>query len=96
MKSTLMLRPVFHHLEPRIRAHVLICWLALLLIRVAENTTGQTWDRIAHEMNRLAAVTLTGPAGTVVQATEPTDTQRAILTASKVAIPPRITALHPR
>ena len=37
LKSTLMLRPVFHRLEPRIRAHVLICWLALLLVRVAEN-----------------------------------------------------------
>jgi len=33
---------VFHRLEHRIRAHVLICWLALLLIRVAENATGQT------------------------------------------------------
>ena len=95
MKSTLMLRPVFHRLEPRIRAHVLICWLALLLVRVAENATGQTWDRIAREMNRLAAVTLAGPAGTVVQATDPTDTQRAFLAACNVAIPPRITALHP-
>ena len=76
MKSTLMLRPVFHRLEPRIRAHVLICWLALLLVRVAETNT--TWDRISHEMDRLAAVTLTGPAGTVVQATEPTDLQRAL------------------
>ena len=95
MKSTLMLRPVFHRLEPRIRAHVLICWLALLLVRVAENATAQTWDHIAHEMNRLAAITLTGPAGTVVQATEPT-AQRAFLTACKVPVPPRIRALHPR
>jgi hypothetical protein len=30
------LRPVYHRLEPRIRAHVLLSWLALLLIRVAE------------------------------------------------------------
>ncbi len=96
MKSTLMLRPVFHRLEPRIRAHVLICWLALLLVRVAENHTGTTWDRIAHEMDRLAAVTLTGPAGTVVQATEPTDAQRALLGACNVPVPPRITALTPR
>ena len=95
MKSTLMLRPVFHRLEPRIRAHVLICWLALLLARVAEQATGDTWARIAREMDRLAAVTLTGPAGTVVQATEPTDTQRAILSACKVSPPPRITALNP-
>jgi len=32
LKSTLALRPVFHRLEPRIRAHVLLCWLALLLV----------------------------------------------------------------
>jgi transposase len=95
MKSTLMLRPVFHRLEPRIRAHVLICWLALLLVRVAENATSQTWDRIAREMDRLAAVTLTGAAGTVVQSTEPTDIQRAILSTCKVPPPPRITSLNP-
>jgi hypothetical protein len=34
MKSTLYLRPVYHHLDQRIRAHVLLCWLDLLLIRV--------------------------------------------------------------
>ena len=47
LKSTLELRPVFHRIEPRIRAHVLLCWLALLLIRVAERRTGLTWRRIA-------------------------------------------------
>jgi len=40
LKSTIELRPVFHRIEPRIRAHVLLCWLALLLIRVAERRTG--------------------------------------------------------
>ena len=95
MKSTLMLRPVFHRLEPRIRAHILLCWLALLLVRVAEQATGDTWARIAREMDRMAAVTLTGTAGTVVQSTEPTDAQRAFLSACKVPMPPRITSLHP-
>ena len=47
-------------------------------------------------MDRLAAVTLTGPAGTVVQATEPTDAQRALLGARNVTAPPRITALTSR
>jgi transposase len=96
LKSTLGLRPVFHRLEPRIRAHVLLAWLALLLARLAERRTGQTWATIARETSRLAAVTLTGPAGTVVQATEPTDAQRAILRACQVTPPPRITGLHPR
>ena len=32
-KTSLGLRPVYHHREDRIRAHVQLCWLALLLIR---------------------------------------------------------------
>ena len=59
LKSTLELRPVFHRIEPRIRAHVLLCWLALLLIRVAERRTGITWRRITTELGRVHAVTLT-------------------------------------
>lgn len=95
LKSTLELRPVFHRLEHRIRAHVLICWLALLLIRVAENHTNTTWAQVSRELDRLAAVTLTGPAGAVVQTTEPTDDQRGFLAACKVALPARISALNP-
>jgi transposase len=45
MKSVLDLRPVYHRLEDRIRAHVLLCWLALLLVRVAETSTGHTWPK---------------------------------------------------
>src|SRR5680860_1447637 len=53
MKGSLGLRPVFQHREDRIRGHVQLCWLALLLIRVIENTTGDTWRNIAHELDRL-------------------------------------------
>ena len=52
MKSVLDLRPVYHRLEERIRAHVLLCWLALLLIRIAENTTGKTWPAIRRALDR--------------------------------------------
>jgi hypothetical protein len=95
LKSTLELRPVYHRLEPRIRAHVLLCWLALLLIRVAERRTGQTWPALARELGRLHAVTLTGPTGTVTQTTELTTAQQGILRACGLTPPPRITALHP-
>ena len=71
MKQILDLRPVYHRREDRIRAHVLLCWLALLLIRVAETSTGQTWNRLRAELQRLHAVTYTGPAGTFRQSTEP-------------------------
>jgi hypothetical protein len=41
--------PVYHWLEERIRAHVLLCWLALLLVRVAENQAGQTWPAMRRQ-----------------------------------------------
>jgi hypothetical protein len=95
LKSTLELRPVFHRLEPRIRAHVLLCWLALLLIRVAERRTGMTWRRINTDMSRLHEVVLAGPAGRFAQTTTPTDAQRHILAAVDVAPPLRVTTLQP-
>ena len=95
LKTTLELRPVFHRLEHRIRAHIIVCWLALLLIRIAERATGQSWRRIATELQRLHLVTLEGAAGAIQQTTQPTDAQRAILAALDVKPPPRITALEP-
>src|SRR4051812_40009739 len=47
LTGALALRPVFHHRADRIRAHVQLCWLALLLIRVSPNGAparpGPTW-----------------------------------------------------
>jgi Transposase DDE domain len=95
LKTTLELRPVFHRLERRIRAHVLLCWLALLLVRVAERQTGQPWRRINTELGRLHLVTLSGPAGRVEQTTALTSAQRELFTATGITPPPRVTSLHP-
>jgi transposase len=35
MKQVIDLRPVYHREEERIRAHVILCWFALLPIRIA-------------------------------------------------------------
>ena len=50
---------------------------------------------VSTHMSRLAAVTLAGAAGTVVQSTERTDKQRALLAACTVEPPARITTLNP-
>jgi transposase len=92
MKQIIDLRPVYHRREDRIRAHVLLCWLALLLIRVAETTAGEswTWNRIRTELQRLHAVTYTGTAGTFRQATAPSKPQRDLLAALKLDPPKKI------
>jgi hypothetical protein len=54
-----------HRREQRIRAHVLICWLALLLIRVAEtHDPSRTWRRIRETLQTLQLGQFTGNAGT--------------------------------
>jgi Transposase DDE domain len=90
MKSVLDLRPVWHRLEDRIRAHVLLCWLALLLVRVAETATGRTWPAIRADLDRMHLITFTGPAGTFRQTTETTKPQRDILAALKLDPPKKI------
>jgi Transposase DDE domain len=87
MKQVLDLRPVYHRLEERIRAHVLLCWLALLLIRIAETSTGQTWPAIRRERDRVHLGTFTGPAGTFRQRTELTKPARDLF-AQLGIIPP--------
>jgi len=79
LKSTLSLRPVYHTKDERIRSHVLLCWLALLLVRMAELETGLTWDRIRKEMDRLHIGEFLNKDGRILQYTELTQNQRNIL-----------------
>jgi hypothetical protein len=74
---------------------VLLCWLALLLVRVAERRAGITWRRIATELGRVHAVTLTGSVGTAVHTTPLTTTQAVILRDCQVTAPATVTALDP-
>jgi len=94
MKTHLDLRPVHHRKEERIRAHVLLCWLALLLIRIAENEIPtHTWRRIREELQTLHVGEFTGNAGRAHQRTELTAAQRDILGALQVTEPPRFLQL---
>ena len=89
MKGALGLRPVFHHREDRIRAHVQLCWLALLLLRVVDNATADTWRNLRHELDRMALVTLATGDGQIAQRSLTTPGQRKILTALQLPDPPR-------
>ncbi|MGZ6670237.1 MAG: IS1634 family transposase [Solirubrobacteraceae bacterium] len=95
MKTTLDLRPVHHRKEDRIRAHVQLCWLALLLIRVAENQAGDTWRNLRRELQRLHQGTFRGTAGLVHKTSETTATQQRILRALSLEPPPTFPALNP-
>jgi transposase len=89
LKGSLKLRPVFHYREDRIRSHVQLCWLALLLIRTIEHTTGDTWRNVRHELDRMHLVTLETKEGRVAQRSMTTPRQGKIFAALDIAEPAR-------
>jgi len=89
MKGALRLRPVYHYREDRIRAHVQLCWLALLLIRVTETATSDTWRNLRYELDRMHLVTLATTDGRVAQRSAATPRQQAILQAMGLPEPPK-------
>ena len=95
LKQVIDLRPVYHRKEERIRAHVILCWLALLLARVAENACGQTWPELRRQLDRITVGTFIGPAGIFRQRTEISPAQAAILEQLGIDPPPRIYQLTP-
>jgi len=91
LKTTLELRPLYHRKEERIRAHVLLCYLSLLLVRIAERETGETWDRIRPMMDRCHLGEFSSKDGRIFQRTELTSEQVNILKRLKIAHPPAVT-----
>jgi len=90
LKSTLKLRPVYHCKDERIRSHVLLCWLSLLLIRIVEVETDQSWPEICRVMQQQNLVDLCGKNGRVLQHTEPSVQQRNILNKINIKPPKKI------
>jgi hypothetical protein len=80
---------VLHHREDRIRSHIQLCWLALLLIRVAENGTGDTPRNVRHELDHIYMVTMETAEGRVAQRTTTTPNQASSLRSLDEAEPGR-------
>ncbi len=90
MKSTIDLRPVFHRREDRIRAHVQLCWLGLLVLRVVEVATADTWRNLRNELDRMHLVTLETKEGRIAKRSATTARQRELFSALEVREPAQI------
>jgi hypothetical protein len=89
------LHPVYHDLERRTRAHVLLCGLALLLARLAETATEDTW-RYTCRGAPAHVRELSGPAGRTCQRTEATPARLRSSTSSGIKQTPRFVDLSPQ
>jgi Transposase DDE domain len=95
LKGTLLLRPVFHRKDDRIRGHVLICFLALVLVRVAETRTGETWRTLRAEFGQTRQGHFRSTDGEFTQTSELTPRQRELHAQLGVPEPPRFGRIRP-
>lgn len=79
LKTTLELRPNYHSKDERIRCHIFLCFLALMLARIVEHKTGRSWTSVRTEMNRLQLGKFQIEGKTILQLTELTPDQKEIL-----------------
>ena len=73
---------------------MLLCWLALLLIRIVETRTGKTWHHLRPALRHLHVGTFTGPADTCQQTTTPSPDIKAVFAALDVERPPKVLRLY--
>lgn len=90
LKTTLELRPLYHHKDERIRSHVLLCFLSLLLVRIAEQQTGQTWDHLRAILERIHLGEFESKDGRILQRTELAPDQANLLKTLNISPPPKI------
>lgn len=94
LKSTLDLRPIYHRLDERIEAHVLLCWLALLLVRLVETETGKSWTRVRDEIEQIHRVDLRSKDGAFQVVSKPGAQQRKILKTLDIPLPKPLQTAH--
>lgn len=89
----IQLRPMFHRLERRIEAHVKLCVLALLIARIAEHRTGQSWAKIRHDLYSLQAVEMRTSTHRFFRCSELSSRAKRVLAALKIPPPKKILAV---
>lgn len=95
LKGTLLLRPVFHRKDDRIRAHVLICFLALVIVRLAETRSGATWRTIRAELGQIRHGHFHSSEGDFTQTSELTARQRDLHAQLGIPEPARFGRITP-
>jgi hypothetical protein len=91
IKEVIKLRPVFHHTDPKVRAHVTLCMLGLLLERTLEQRLKRTAVRMtapacfellrACHLNMIQSAPEVGPS---YQLTEPTAEMKGVVTSLRM------------
>ena len=93
LKSDIEIGPVYHRLPQRIRAHALVCFMALILYRVMRlrlkaNKREESPTRLLQQLQRIHQQTVRTKDGSTMHGlTEMTPAQKSLFTVLQLPIP---------
>lgn len=87
LKTELELRPNYHNNDDRIKCHIFLCFIALVLVRIIENKTGETWAYVRRQMARIHYGEFIVENKKLFQLTELTNSHKKILNSLKINEP---------
>ena len=90
LKSGLRLRPVYHYRPWRIHAHVTITVLGLLLERIIEIRSGDTWRNVLDKLQTIKVVEYERDGVRVRQTTELRPDVQQLLARLNIPQPPKL------
>jgi len=96
MKHVLELRPIYHRLDERIRSHILLCWIGMVLIRYAEQESGMSWHRIQKACDEITVGLIETPSSKLWYTSRVSEEVRTVFDALTIPLPPRVAAVDPR
>lgn len=90
MKNVLEIRPVYHRLDDRIRSHILICWMAMVLVRYAEEKTGATWFSISRTLDDITAGLIETKSSTLWYTSRISDEAKELFSKLSMKVPGKV------
>lgn len=88
MKSVLEIEPFYHRTPERITAHVHLCVLAYLLIRLVENRTGESWPMVRESLEQVSLTRVETDRAAVLKVKRLNAREKELLNSCRVK-PPR-------
>lgn len=79
-----------HRLDDRIRSHILICWMAMVLVRYAEEKTGLTWFSINRTLDDITAGLIETKSSTLWYTSQISDEAKYLFSKLSLKLPSKV------
>ncbi len=94
LKNFLKIRPIYHRTDKRVKGHVYVCILALLLKRLIEKKTDESFNKTIRKLGKLKASEIKFRGRKIIQRNQINDAQRQVFESLEVIEPPKVLSVE--